>query len=100
MELKLGDTITQEMLDAVKLVADDLETAKGQLKALETQIETDAEAFEAKVKTEAQKIAAGMKKEKGAIGADVHAIVNDIKAELGSFAHHVNWQALFEKHRL
>ena len=38
MEIKLGDTVTQEMLDQIKLAADSLETAKGQIVALEQRI--------------------------------------------------------------
>jgi len=38
MEIKLGDTVTQEMLDEIKLTADSLETAKGQIVSLEQRI--------------------------------------------------------------
>jgi hypothetical protein len=44
MEIKLGDTVTQEMLDEIKLTADSLETAKGQITAMEQRI-ADMEAL-------------------------------------------------------
>jgi hypothetical protein len=91
MELKVGEVITEEVVSFVGGIVDDLGAAQGRIRALELEAEKAAETFDARVREAAAKMGKG---------GNTLAVVEDIKKELGGLVHHVDWKALFKKHKL
>ena len=83
MEMKVGQTVTEEMVTFVGGIVEDLGVAQGRVRALE----------------ENEEKAAAEPKPVGPPG-DARAVAEDIRKELGHSAHLVDWKALFKKHKL